>query len=64
MGELGGFLKIERSGVPYEDPDERVEVDLQASSSSSARRGARRAGRALHGVRRAVLPQRLPARAT
>jgi glutamate synthase (NADPH) small chain len=27
MGELGGFLKIERSGVRYEDPTRRVEGD-------------------------------------
>jgi glutamate synthase (NADPH/NADH) small chain len=27
MGELGGFLKIERAGVPYEDPTERIEGD-------------------------------------
>jgi glutamate synthase (NADPH/NADH) small chain len=25
MGELGGFLKIDRAGVPYEDPTERIE---------------------------------------
>ena len=25
MGELGGFLRIERSGVPYADPAQRVE---------------------------------------
>jgi glutamate synthase (NADPH/NADH) small chain len=25
MGELGGFLKIERAGVPYEDPTQRVQ---------------------------------------
>jgi glutamate synthase (NADPH) small chain len=24
VGELGAFLKIERAGVPYEDPAERV----------------------------------------
>jgi glutamate synthase (NADPH) small chain len=24
MGELGGFLKIDRAGVPYEDPTQRV----------------------------------------
>ena len=24
MGELGAFLKIERAGVPYKDPTERV----------------------------------------
>jgi len=27
MGELGGFLKIERHGVPYEDPRRRVTGD-------------------------------------
>ena len=27
MGELGGFLRIERVGVPYEDPVRRVEGD-------------------------------------
>jgi glutamate synthase (NADPH/NADH) small chain len=27
MGELGGFLKIDRAGVPYEDPTERIEGD-------------------------------------
>ncbi|MEA2380256.1 MAG: glutamate synthase small chain [Solirubrobacteraceae bacterium] len=27
MGELGGFLKIHRAGVPYEDPTERIEGD-------------------------------------
>jgi glutamate synthase (NADPH/NADH) small chain len=25
MGELGGFLRIERAGVPYEDPQHRIE---------------------------------------
>jgi glutamate synthase (NADPH/NADH) small chain len=27
MGELGGFLRIERSGIPYKDPVERLEVE-------------------------------------
>jgi len=27
MGETGGFLKIERVGIPYKDPVERVEVE-------------------------------------
>ena len=27
MGELGGFLKVHRSGVPYKDAVERVEVE-------------------------------------
>ena len=26
MGEVGGFLKIHRSGVVYEDPVERLEA--------------------------------------
>jgi glutamate synthase (NADPH) small chain len=25
MGELGGFLKIERVGMPYDDPTERIQ---------------------------------------
>ena len=45
MGELGGFLKIERHGVPYRDPIERVAATTYRSSSSSAptRSCARRA---------------------
>ena len=27
MGELGGFLRIERAGIPYEDATERIEGD-------------------------------------
>ena len=27
MGEIGGFLKIERVGIPYKDPIERVELE-------------------------------------
>ena len=27
MGELGGFLRIERSGVVYDDPTQRIEGD-------------------------------------
>ena len=62
MGELGGFLKIERVGVAYEDPAERVaQRALPRVPGPALRRGAGGAGRALHGVRRAVLPQRLPA---
>ena len=52
MGELGGFLKIERHNVPYRDP-QRARAATCASSSSRARAGAAGAGRALHGVRRA-----------
>ena len=48
MGELGGFLKIERVGVPYDDPAERVRAShLQgvprrsAPTRSCAAQGAR-----------------------
>ena len=27
MGEIGAFLKIHRSGIPYKDAVERVEVE-------------------------------------
>ena len=63
MGELGGFLKIERVGIPYDDPAERIrgehtykEFVVQRSDEELAAQGG-----ALHGVRRALLPQRLPA---
>ena len=63
MGELGAFLKIERVGIPYEDPTGRIEGDaqLQGVRRPAPGRGDGRPGRALHGVRRPVLPQRLPA---
>ncbi|WP_205697446.1 glutamate synthase subunit beta [Conexibacter sp. SYSU D00693] len=45
MGELGGFLKIERSGVPYRDPAERVgdfkEFVVHRSDDELAAQGAR-----------------------
>ena len=48
MGELGGFLKIERVGVPYEDPTERIsgehtykEFVVQRSDEELAAQGAR-----------------------
>ncbi len=39
MGELGGFLKIERSGVAYDDPTQRIEGehDLQGVPRPAAR---------------------------
>ena len=46
MGELGGFLKIERVGVPYRDADERVQSSYQEflvrrSDEELAAQGAR-----------------------
>ena len=48
MGELGGFLKIERVGVPYEDPTLRIagentykEFVVQRSDEELAAQGAR-----------------------
>ena len=62
MGEVGGFLKIHRSGVVYDDPVERL--DTHPYEEFLVRRSDEElsAGSALHGLRRAVLPQRLPAR--
>jgi len=45
MGELGGFLKIDRSNVPYRDPQERVgdfhEFLVQRSDDELGAQGAR-----------------------
>jgi glutamate synthase (NADPH/NADH) small chain len=45
MGELGAFLKIERVGIPYEDPAKRVgdykEFVVQRSEEELADQGAR-----------------------
>src|SRR3954471_8846430 len=45
MGELGGFLKIERVGVPYRDPEERVgdfhEFQVRRTDEELAAQGAR-----------------------
>ena len=62
MGELGGFLKIERIG--RRSTATRTSASTTTSEFLVQRpgRGAARAGRALHGVRHPVLPQRLPAR--
>ena len=60
MGKLGGFLQIERHGIPQRDPAERAH-DYREFLLTRPGGGAARAGRALHGLRRAVLPQRLPA---
>ena len=62
MGELGAFLKIERARRRLRGPGrarrERPTSEFLVQRSDEE---LRRAGRALHGVRRAVLPQRLPA---
>ncbi len=47
MGELGAFLKIERVGIPYKDPIERVELEpyqdfvVRLSDQQLAEQGAR-----------------------
>ena len=48
MGELGGFLKVERVGVRYDDPTERIsgahtykEFVVQRSDEELAAQGAR-----------------------
>ena len=59
MGELGAFLKVDRVENPERAPAERV-LDYHEFVRTLTGRRAGRAGRALHGVRRALLPQRLP----
>ncbi|CAB4937332.1 unannotated protein [freshwater metagenome] len=47
MGEIGGFLKIQRAGIPYKDPVERLEVEpysefiVNRSDEELAAQGAR-----------------------
>ena len=56
-----GFLEIERVEQPEREPQERI-ADY-ARPARAARPGRPRPpGRALHGLRRPLLPQRLPAR--
>ena len=62
MGELGGFLKIDRAGSATSATRPSASRDYREFVVPLPRRRAARAGRALHGLRRAVLPQRLPAR--
>ena len=63
MGKLGGFLQIERHGVPYRDPLERAhdyrEFLLTRPVPELRDQGARCMDCGVP-----VLPQRLPARAT
>ena len=59
MGELGAFLKLEPGRQPGARA-RRAGARLPRVRRHARRRRAGAAGRALHGVRRAVLPQRLP----
>ena len=61
MGELGGFLRLERVGFEKRDPHERVH-DYQQYFGLPDGACPARPGRALHGLRRALLPRGLPAR--
>ena len=61
MGKVGGFLEIARVERAGARPAQAHGATSSEFVADAARRGAARAGRALHGVRRAVLPQRLPA---
>ena len=60
MGELGAFIKLDRVENPERDPA-RARPRLPRVRRDAPARRAAGAGRALHGVRRPVLPQRLPA---
>ena len=61
MGELGGFLRLERVGFEKRDP-QRARARLPAVLRAAGRARAARPGRALHGLRRALLPRGLSAR--
>ena len=61
MGELGGFLKCTVSGSTSATRTSAC-TTTASTSRSCPTRGAARAGRALHGLRRPVLPRGLPAR--
>ena len=61
VGEIGGFKKFARAETPERAPGRARRRPLRVRAHAAARRAAR-AGRAVHGVRRAVLPSRLPAR--
>ena len=60
-GRARRFLRLERVGFEKRDPRERVH-DYRQYFSLPDDRDAARPGRALHGLRRAVLPRGLPAR--
>ena len=58
MGKPTGFKEFARQAVPYRDPLERVQR-LSRDLHRARRSAAAHAGRSLHGLRRAVLPERL-----
>ena len=60
MGKPTGFKEFERQAVPYRDPLERVQDFLEIFTAPADRAPAH-AGRPLHGLRRAVLPERVAA---
>ncbi len=60
MADPRGFLEVHRVGMPERDPAERVRDSKEIYGLLPEPRVAR-AGPALHGLRRAVLQQRLPA---
>ena len=64
MGELGGLPEDRAVRVQYARPERARRSDYKEFLVPRPVEELRGAGRALHGVRRAVLPQRLPARAT
>ena len=60
MGELRGFLRVGRAPIQERDALERLR-DYHEFTFTRPVAELREPGRALHGLRRAVLPQRLPA---
>ena len=63
MANPRGFLEVHRVPAPERDPRERVR-DYGEIYQTLPEEELQRAGLALHGLRRALLQQRLPARAT
>jgi len=59
MGLATGFLEIERKDRSYEPVEQRLKNYKEFVLPMAAGRGLA-AGRALHGLRHPVLPQRLP----
>ena len=63
MADPKGFLTTGRERPTRRPVDVRIQ-DWREVYEEFPDRAAREAGRALHGLRHPVLPQRLPARAT
>ncbi len=58
MGKPTGFKEFERQAVPYRDPIERA-GRFPGNLHRAGRAPPAHAGRPLHGLRRAVLPERI-----